>query len=162
MTTDTLELKNPKTKEILLNDIAINKGRDVAKKYNVTDGRISQIKKANKELIEAKKQELLSQLPTVVDTVKTDLNTNNRLSKHIALDFTAANSDIVALKNSLDKTNLNILKIAGIIEPHKFNLISGKNIQINQNINPTIVKFIGASALQRLSEAEDNGEQDTD
>ncbi len=119
MTNDLLvsPLRSPKAKDTLLNDIASKSNGEVAQKYNLTTGRISQIKKANKHIIDQKQQELISLLPSVVDTVKHDVNTNNRLSKHIALDFKQATTELIALKNNLDKTNINLLKITGIIQP---------------------------------------------
>ena len=84
----------------------------LADKYGVSQPRISQIKSENREIIEQKKAELIKLLPSVVDTARTDVNTNKRLSNYIALDFKAVDKDLVALKTSLDKTNLNILKLA--------------------------------------------------
>lgn len=119
-------LTSPYAKEQLLNDIATKRVTDVAKQYNVSHPRISQIKAENKILIDQKKAELLKLIPNVVETVRDDVNTNSRLSKHIALNFTAVTSEQIALKNSLDKTNVNLLKIAGVIQPQAL---------INYNLN---------------------------
>ncbi len=105
-------LSNPKSKEAILNDIASKSNGDVAKKYDLTTGRISQIKSENIEIINQKKAELIKLLPSVVDTVRTDVNTNQRLSKHIALDFKSITPEQISLKNTLDKTNVNVLKLA--------------------------------------------------
>lgn len=142
-------LKTPKSKELFLNDAVNMRGNEVAKKHGISEGRVSQIKSENKEIIERKKAELISMLPSVVDTVRTDINTNKRLSQHIALDFKAVDKDLVALKTSLDKTNLNILKIAsedgvGIFAGNTIHI--GDNNQHNYVIPPVIQAWIDAQS----------------
>ncbi len=106
---------NSYSKEQIINDLVKEVPQTaIAKQNNISQPRIHQIKKANQAIIDQKKQELIALLPSVVDTVKNDVNTNNRLSKHIALDFTKTTTEQIALKNSLDKTNLNLLRITGI------------------------------------------------
>lgn len=105
-------LSDPKSKEAILNDIASKSNGDVAKKYNLTTGRISQIKSENIEIINQKKTEIIKLLPSVVDTIKSDVSANQKLSKRIDIDPYNVDSNKIALKNTLDKTNVNILKIA--------------------------------------------------
>ena len=135
-------LSNTTSRESILNDIASKSNGDVAKKYNLTTSRISQIKKANQEIIEQKRQELISTLPSVIDTVKTDINTNQRLSKHIALDFTKISTEHIALKNNLDKTNLNLLKAVDIFPSNTMVRIGDDNSQHLTVISPAFQQFL--------------------
>ncbi len=155
------KLANPCAKDDIINRLSKDESSNqIAKDYNVSGQRIRQIKKENQMLIETKKQELIQSLPKVVDIVKKDLDTNYKISSDLNDNYEKATTESIALKNTLDKTNLNLLKIAGIFPTHT-NLLNTGKITINQqNINPTITKFIGASALKLLAEAGDNGEDD--
>ena len=114
-----LKLHNPLDKEQLLNDISTKPGIEVANKYNVTNSRISQIKKANQSIIDQKKQEIIATLPTVVEIVANDVNTNKSVSKSLSNDINnLSTQDKLALKTILDKTTVNVLKIAGIYPSH--------------------------------------------
>ncbi len=120
MTNDLLEkplTTNPKInhchkKEIIDRLVMEEPQRSIAKSYGISQNRIHQINKANQPLIQQKKQEILETLPDVVHTVKTDVNTNKRLSQHIALDFRYVTPELVSLKSVLNKTNDTVLKIA--------------------------------------------------
>ena len=107
----------------------------IAKDYNTQQSRISTLKSINKHKVEEAKQKLLRLIPDIVDTVQTDINTNQRLSKHIALDFTQTTSEQISLKNTLDKTNVNLLRVAGIIQSQA--LINYN--QYNQDNSKTVV-----------------------
>lgn len=135
-------LSNPKTKEAVLNDIATKSNGDCSRKYNLTSGRISQIKRENQDIIEQKRQELIATLPSVIDTVKTDISTNQRLSKHIALDFTQTTTEQIALKNNLDKTNLNLLKAVDIFPSNTMVRIGDDNSQHLTVISPAFQQFL--------------------
>lgn len=132
----------------------------IARSYNVTQGRISQIKSENQAVIDKKKQELILQLPNIVESVRTDIETNNRLSRHISLDFTNINSDLISLKNTLDKTSLNVLKIASIFPTNallNFNQYNQDNRQIN--IEPSIMGLFGggfSDSMQVIDMKEDS------
>ena len=65
----------PNHKEEILNELAKETSQyQLAETYKISQSRISQIKKENEVLITNKKAELIKLLPSVVDTVRTDIN----------------------------------------------------------------------------------------
>ena len=151
MTIEVLEKTIPKPitsyrKEQILDSLVREiPQRTIAGQHSISQPRISKINQENREVITQRKQQLISELPNIVDTIKDDVNTNKRLSRHIALDFTNIDSNLIALKNTLDKTNLNVLKIAregeiGIFPTNallNFQQFNQDNRQIN--IEPSIM-----------------------
>ncbi len=172
MTTQLLEkplstqpkINAPYQKEEILNRLAVNEPhRSIARDFNVSHPRITQINKENKEVIDQKKQELIKQLPNIVDSVKADIETNNRLSKHISLDFTSVDSNLIALKNTLDKTNVNILKIAGIFPSQallNFNQYNQDNRQVN--VEPSIMGLFSGGFKDSMEVIDMNEVSDSD
>lgn len=113
---------------------------DIAKEVNYPNSTIRSFHQHNKEAVDKKKQELILQLPNIVESVKTDIETNSRLSRHISLDFTSVDSNLIALKNTLDKVSLNVLKISSIFPTNallNFNQFNQDNRQVN--IEPSIM-----------------------
>ena len=105
----------PCHKEEILNELAKETSQyQLAETYKISQSRISQIKKENEALVANKKAELIKLLPSVVDVVTDDLAANKLLSKRIRMNPYNVDSEKVALKNTLDKTSVNLLKIAGI------------------------------------------------
>ncbi len=127
------EILNSLTKEI--------PQRQIASQYDTSQTTISRINRENKEVVDQRKQELLSQLPSVVESVTKDVQTNGKLS----IDFSEnidnlTISEKLQLKAQLDKTNVNILKIAGIFPSNallNFNQYNQDNRSIN--IEPSIM-----------------------
>ncbi len=155
------KLANPCAKDDIINRLSKDESSNqIAKDYNVSGQRIRQIRKENQMLIETKKQELIQSLPKVVDIVKKDLDTNYKISSDLNDNYGKATTESIALKNILDKTNLNLLKITGIFPPH-MNLLNTGKITINQQnvINPSITRLIGESAIEQLEQV-GNGEED--
>ncbi len=121
--------------------------RTIASQHSISQPRISKINQENKEIITQRKQELLSQLPSVVESVTKDVQTNGKLS----IDFSENIDNLtigekLQLKAQLDKTNVNILKIAGIFPSNallNFNQFNQDNRQIN--IEPSIMKLFSSS-----------------
>jgi hypothetical protein len=158
------KLANPCAKDDIINRLSRSESSNqIANDYNVSGQRIRQIKKENQKLIDQKKQELIQLLPKVVDIVKKDLDTNYKISSGLNDNYEKATTESIALKNTLDKTNLNLLKIAGIIQPHT-NLTNLGNITVNQQnvVNPSVIKLISNASLDQLDALEivDNVEND--
>ena len=135
-------LKNPYHKEQILNKIVASEPyRSIAKDYGISHARISQIKKDNQELINQKKAELISKLPSVIETVTKDVKTNHRLSDNFSDNLDSLTiSEKLQLKAQLDKTNVNILKIASIFPSQallNFNQYNQDNRSVN--IEPSIM-----------------------
>ncbi len=79
------KLANPCTKKEIINRLATNESSNqIAKDYDVSGQRIRQIRKENQELIEQKAQELLKNLPNIVETAKHYIDISKRISKIIA------------------------------------------------------------------------------
>lgn len=120
MATEVLErpqkLTDLNTKTDIINRLANEEpGTHIARSYGVDRSRISQIKTANEELINKKKAELISKLPSVIETVTKDVKTNHNLSTSFSENIDNLTvAEKLQLKAQLDKTNVNILKIAGI------------------------------------------------
>ncbi len=155
------KLANPCAKNDIINRLSTGESSNqIANDYNMSGQRIRQIKKENQKLIDQKKQELIQSLPKVVDIVKKDLDTNYKISSDLNDNYEKATTESIALKNTLDKTNLNLLKITGIFPTHT-NLLNTGKITINQQnvINPYITRLIGNAAIEQLKEVE-NGEED--
>ncbi len=150
------------TKEQVLNSLAIGKSSfEISEKTDYPASTIRSFHKNNKEEVKQRRRELESLIPNILEEFKFDCLTSTELSKHLyrPLEFqndTALqnNQEITAHKNSLTKQKMRILENTGIFDSRMTLLnFNSKSITVNQHINPTIVKFIGASALQRLSEA---------
>ncbi len=155
------KLANPCAKNDIINRLSTGESSNqIANDYNMSGQRIRQIKKENQKLIDQKKQELIQSLPKVVDIVNKDLDTNYKISSDPNDNYKKATTESIALKNTLDKTNLNLLKITGIFPTHT-NLLNTGKITINQQnvINPYITRLIGNAAIEQLKEVE-NGEED--
>lgn len=122
------KLTDINTKNDIINRLANEEpGTHIARSYQVDRSRISQIKAANEVLIKEKKAELVSKLPTVVETVVKDLETNTNLSRHFNGNIDGLTTpEKLQLKTILDRTSVNILKIAGVIQPQAL---------INYNLN---------------------------
>ncbi|KKM87453.1 hypothetical protein LCGC14_1268780 [marine sediment metagenome] len=148
---------NPKINLIHKTDIInrIAKGepqRSIAKDYDIGQAAVSNIKKANQQTINQQQAELISLLPTATEIVKDELEANILLTKRIRIDPYNVDPFKIALKSELNKTLRDLWKISGIYPSHNTLINTGK-ITVNQQINPTLTKFIGDSALQQLSKA---------
>ncbi len=153
MTIEVLEKTIPKPitsyrKEQILDSLVKEiPQRTIASQHSISQPRISKINQENREVITQRKQELLSQLPNVVESVTKDVETNGKLS----IDFSKNIDNLtigekLQLKAQLDKTNVNILKIAGIFPSNallNFNQFNQDNRQIN--IEPSIMKLFSSS-----------------
>ena len=115
--------------------------REIATKFGVTQGRIHQIKKANENEIELKQQEIMAELPSVIETIKNDIDTNNKLSQDINKDYKQITPQQVSLKTVLDKNNVNVLKITRILDSNTIQY-GDTNIQNNTVVSPAFQSYI--------------------
>ncbi len=146
MTIEVLErprkINGIKTKVDIVNRLANEEtNTSIARTYQVNHSRISQIKKENQGLIDQKKAELISKLPSVIETVTKDVKTNHRLSDSFSDNLDSLTvAERLQLKAQLDKTSVNILKISGIFPSQallNFNQYNQDNRSVN--IEPSIM-----------------------
>ncbi len=136
------KLTDLQTRNDIINRLANNEpGTHIARSYDVDHSNISRIKKANEELIEQKKQELIQALPSVVQTVTKDIKANDKVSSklHNSINELTVEQQI-QLKKQLDRTNENILKVTGILQPQSF-IKNQTNIQNNTNQTKISIEF---------------------
>lgn len=145
-------------KEEVINDLVKEvPQREIASKFGVTQGNISHIKKANEDKIEAKQQEIIDELPTIVETIKTDIDTNKKISSDLNKDYESATSRTINLKSNLDKTNVNVLKIARILDTNTIQF-GDDNSQHVTVISASYQKFID---FQNDRSQDDNKEDES-
>ncbi len=125
------KLADPCAKEEIINRLAINESSNqIAKDYDVSGQRIRQIKKENQELIEQKAQELLKNVPDIVETAKNDVDISKRISKIIAnckddelIDKLKEVKDILGFKQLTNKLSADILRAFGIFPAQSPSLV---------------------------------------
>ena len=149
---------NPKindlqTKTDIINRLARSETNvSIAKDYNVDHSSISKFKKKNQHTIDQEQAKLINLLPTATEIVKDELEANTTITKAIKDNPFKVEQTTISLKAELNKTIKELWKATGIIKPHNVLVYPGK-ITVNQQINPTLTRFIGDSALQQLSQA---------
>lgn len=168
---DTALLDNPKLDKSLartndiVNRIAAGENQTlIAKDHKLSEQRISQIKKQNEAIVEAKKQELIAKLPTVVDTVTEDIDTNKELSTELKHNLHKLDiNQKLQLKNQLDKTNANVLKSVGIYQSQSalVNIQNIHNEQTNTLIVPEYQEYLAMKAQNRQVIDINNGDETT-
>ncbi len=155
------EILNSLTKEI--------PQRQIAHQYDTSQTTISRINRESKEIIDQRKQELLSQLPSVVESVTKDIKTNGRLSTDFNDNIDSLTvAEKLQLKAQLDKTSVNILKISGIFPSQALLNINQYN-QDNRSINiePSIMDLFSCGFsdsmqvvdMNEVSDSNDNSEE---
>ncbi len=161
------KLANPCTKTEIINRLATNESSNqIAKDYDVSGQRIRQIRKENQELIEQKAQELLKNLPNIVETAKHDIDISKRISKIIAnckddelIDKLKEVKDILGFKQLTNKLSADILRAFGIFPAQSPSLviqnIYGDDNSQNITISPSYQKFIDFQVGQRQIEGKD-------
>ncbi len=125
------KLANPCAKNDIINRLSTGESSNqIANDYDVSGQRIRQIKKENLELIEQKTQELLSNLPDIVETAKHDINISKRISKNIAnskdhelIDKLKEVKDILQFKQLTNKLSADILRALGIFPAQSPSLV---------------------------------------
>ena len=160
------KLANPCTKTEIINRLAINESsNDIAKDYNVSGQRIRQIKKENQELIEAKSQELLQNLPDIVETVKLDIQSNKELSKHIRESgLKSISKEELQFKTITNKLSADILRSVGIFPAQHPSFVFNQfndNSQTNTVISPAFQVFLDFQASngeKMLEDSDDNSQ----
>ncbi len=143
------KLANPCTKTEIINRLATNESSNqIAKDYDVSGQRIRQIKKENRELIEQKAQELLKNLPDIVETAKHDINISKRISKNIAnskdhelIDKLKEVKDILQFKQLTNKLSADILRSVGIFPAQSPSLFIQNNYQDNRQQNMIVPEY---------------------
>ncbi len=168
------KLANPCAKAEIIDRLATNESSNqIANDYNVSGQRIRQIKKENLELIEQKTQELLSNLPDIVETAKHDINISKRISKNIAnskdhelIDKLKEVKDILQFKQLTNKLSADILRALGIFPAQSQSLVI-QNLYQDQRqqtvITPEFQEFLDFKAknakpidMQEDVESDDN------
>ncbi len=147
------KLANPCTKAEIINRLATNESSNqIANDYNVSGQRIRQIRKENLELIEQKAQELLKNLPNIVETARHDIDISKRISQNIAnckdhelIDKLKEVKDILQFKQLTNKLSADILRSLGIFPAQSpsflvQNIFNQKNN--TTNINPEFLDFL--------------------
>ncbi len=176
------KLANPCTKTEIINRLATNESSNqIAKDYDVSGQRIRQIRKENQELIEQKAQELLKNLPNIVETAKHDIDISKRISKIIAnckddelIDKLKEVKDILGFKQLTNKLSADILRAFGIFPAQSPSLviqnIYGDDNSQNITISPSYQAFLDFQSnyvnnkaldtdnTQPVDEVSDNGD----
>ncbi len=143
------KLANPCTKAEIIDRLATNESSNrIANDYDVSGQRIRQIKKENRELIEQKAQELLSNLPDIVETAKHDINISKRISKNIAnskdhelIDKLKEIKDILQFKTITNKLSADILRSLGIFPAQSPSLLIQNIYQDNRQQNMIVPEY---------------------
>ncbi len=149
------KLNDYEKKNKVIHGLAIGKTQaDIAKQVDVDRSQISRFASKDdvKKLVEEKKQEIIEELPSVVESVTKDINTNNRLSEDLSQNLENLTiEDKLDLKGKLDKTNLNVLKIAGIFPTQSNNFIRNQvNIQdTSTTISPAFQEYMDLKSKYR-------------
>ncbi len=143
------KLANPCTKNDIINRLSTGESSNrIAKDYDVSGQRIRQIKKENRELIEQKAQELLKNLPDIVETAKHDINISKRISKNIAnskdhelIDKLKEIKDILQFKTITNKLSADILRSLGIFPAQSPSLLIQNIYQDNRQQNMIVPEY---------------------
>ncbi len=125
------KLANPCVKNDIINQLSTGESSNrIANDYDVSGQRIRQIKKENLELIEQKAQELLKNLPDIVETAKHNINISKRISQNIAnskdhelIDKLKEVKDILQFKQLTNKLSADILRALGIFPAQSPSLV---------------------------------------
>lgn len=158
------KLANPCAKAEIINRLAINESSNqIAKDYNVSGQRIRQIKEENQELIEAKSQELLQNLPDIVETAKLDIQSNKELSKRIKESgMKYITKEELQFKTITNKLSADILRSVGVFPAQHPSFVFN---QYNDNrqqemISPAFQQFLDFQATNGLNTPEDSEDVD--
>ena len=158
MITEAIKRPNVLTGINIKNDI-INRlsteetNSSIARSYNVTQGRISQIKSENQALIDQKKSELINLLPDIVEVSRQDIQDSKEVSRTLRTEINSHDENVQrAVTNKLkfkaltQKLSQDILKIASIFPTSallNFNQFNQDNRSVN--IEPSIMTLFSSA-----------------
>ncbi len=158
MITETIQrpnvLTNINTKSDIINRLSTEEtNSSIARSYNVTQGRISQIKSENQALIEQKKSELIKLLPDIVEVSRQDIQDSKEVSRTLRTEINSHDENVQrAVTNKLkfkaltQKLSQDILKIASIFPTSallNFNQFNQDNRSVN--IEPSIMTLFSSA-----------------
>ena len=160
------KLADPCTKKDIVNRLSRNESSNqIAKDYDVSGQRIRQIKKENQELIEQKAQELLKNLPDIVETAEHDIKISKRISQNIAnckdhelIDKLKEIKDILQFKQLTNKLSADILRTVGIFPAQSPSLFIQNIYNDNRTqtvITPEFQQFLDFKAMNGAKLLED-------
>ena len=163
------KLANPCAKNDIINRLSTGESSNrIANDYDVTGQRIRQIKKENLELIEQKAQELLKNLPDIVETAKHDINISKRISQNIAnskdhelIDKLKEVKDILQFKQLTNKLSADILRSLGIFPAQSPSLFIQNIYNDNRTqtvVDPAVMKLFSTDIAKNMQYIEMNEE----
>ncbi len=162
------KLANPCAKSDIIDRLSTGESSNqIANDYNVSGQRIRQIKKENRELIEQKAQELLKNLPDIVETAKQDIQIakyiSNKLKDKLKLDelskeqLRAVNSKL-NFKTLTNNLSADILRLLGIFPAQSPSLFIQNIYNDNQQqtlITPEFQEFLDWKAQKLIDNSVD-------
>ncbi len=163
------KLANPCTKDDIINRLSIGESSNqIANDYNVSGQRIRQIKKENLELIESKAQELLGNLPNIVETAKEDILLSKDITKILKSEINSYDEDVqrsvgnkLKFKTITNKLSADILRSVGIFPAqspsiifNQFNIDNSKHL----NVEPAVMKLFSSEFSKNMQVIDMNEE----
>ena len=143
-----MTIVNTYDKGQVINDLVKETSQyQIAKDYNISQPRVSQIKIENQALIDQKKSELINLLPDIVEVSRQDIQDSKDISKTLRTEINSYDENVqravtnkLKLKALTQKLSQDILKIASIYPTNallNFNQYNQDNRSIN--IEPSIM-----------------------
>jgi hypothetical protein len=163
------KLANPCAKDDIINRLSTGESSNqIANDYNVSGQRIRQIKKENLELIESKAQELLDNLPNIVETAKEDILLSKDITKILKSEINSYDEDVqrsvgnkLKFKTITNKLSADILRSVGIFPAqspsivfNQFNIDNSKHL----NVDPVIMKLFSGDFSKSMQVVDMNEE----
>ncbi len=160
------KLANPCHKLDIINRLSTGESSNqIASDFNVSGQRIRQIKKANRQLIEQKTQELIATLPSIVELAEKDIQIGKDLADKLYMIFTTREglskeehrltTIMTSYKSQVNKLCADILRAVGIFPSQSVSQMI-QNIY-NDNRVQTVIsekyqKFLDSMAAQDVDE----------
>ena len=123
----------------------------IAQDHNISQNRVSQLKKEHKHLVEQAKSKLLSKVPDILETVEQDIINNQTISTKYSTTPEDVTTIDIAYKTILQKQNTKILESIGILETRTNAMLNTGTVNITQNnITPSVTSLIADSIANKL------------
>ncbi len=163
-----MTIVNTYRKDQVINDLVKETSQyEIAKEYNISQPRVSQIKIENQAIIDQRKQELIGLLPDIVEISRDDIQATKDINKSLRHEINSHDEGVqktvtnkLKFKALTQKLSQDVLKIASIYPTNallNFNQYNQDNRQIN--IEPSILSLFSegfSNNTQVIDMDEDN------